>query len=197
MTWLKGIGGIAVALLAGVLWLRFFHDPALRAEVQAFAHVDSARAQERADSAAAAARDSTFRAESVKTATQLAAAHRVTLAIAQVANAIAPRVRAAVVDSMKPVFDSLERAKDSTIAATAHERELEHQHWLEASAALAFQRDTVVPKLRKDLSAALTGETNALKQAGRRWHLGGAGGCGATTHGASCPSFTVGLVYIL
>ena len=197
MTWLKGLGGIAVGAAVFFLWLHF-HDAGIRREAAALAKNDSARAQVKVEAAVAAARDSTARADSAKAATQLAGAHHATVAIAAAANALVPRVRAAVIDSMQPVFDSLVRAKDSTVAATARERDLEHDRWVTALGALAYQRDTVAPTLRQELTAALDRERAALKRAGRKFHLGLGAGYGATAHGGQVyagPTLTLGVTY--
>jgi hypothetical protein len=191
--------GVLVGLALGFLfWLRACHDPGIRRDAAAVATLDSARAQAQVDAAAAAARDSTARADSAHAATQLAGAHRTTVALAAAANALVPRVRAAVLDSMQPVFDALVRAKDSTVAATAHERDLEHARWVQAVGELAYQRDTVVPKLRKDRLDALQQVAAALKRVGRHWHVGAGLGYGATAHGGQVyagPALTLGLVY--
>jgi len=202
MTWLRhlggALGGVAIAALALMLWVRFVHDPSVRAQEHQLAHLDSTAAQARTDSAIAAARDSTARADSATHAKALAAAHQVTVAIAQVANALAPRVRASVADLARTAFDSLMRAKDSTVASAEHERDLEHQDKLAALARVTFYRDTVAVDLRKQLADALGQAKTALARTGRHWHVGLAGGYGATAHGGivyAGPTLNAGVTY--
>ena len=198
MTALKSLGSIAIALAIGFLWLRFAHDPAVRRDAAARARLDSLQASAHADSAVAAARDSTARADSAVHANELAAAHRVTVAIAEQANALVPRVRASVADSAKAAFDALVRAKDSTVAATARERDLERADKIRALTLVAFYRDTVAVKLRKDLANALGQAADALKRANRHWHVGAAAGYGMTAHGGivyAGPTLLAGVTY--
>src|SRR5260370_29834577 len=183
MTWLKSIGSIAIALLVAWGWLHFLHDPGVRADAARVARLDSLKLQAHADSTVAAARDSTARADSVKAAHDLAGAQAITATIALAAKALVPRLRQSVADSAKAVFDSLVRFNDSTVAATARERDVEHARWGGAVAALAFQRDTVIPKLRQDLPAAVQPAPAAPKSAGRPWQCGVPAGLGAPAPG--------------
>jgi len=180
VTALRSLGGVAIAIAIAWAWLTWIHDPAVRRTARDAARLDSVTVAAQRDSAVAVARDSTARADSIVRARELAAAHQATVRVAQVANALVPRVRAAVVDSMQPVFDSLVNAKDSTIAATARERDLEHDRWVKALADLSYQRDSVVPALRRDLHAAVDLAAAALRRANRKWRLGLGLGYGAT-----------------